>query len=119
MWPFRAAAFRRRARTIASDVRSSDLLGGCRPDHRNGINAATAVCTWHSVSPGSSPPELLPHPGQEQGAHAAHDQVTVQPLVPPAFVLTQPDLGLLVLEAALDVPAMMPSKSEVGWPGSG
>ena len=41
---------------------SHSFTGGLRLSHQNGISAAIAVCTWHSVSPGFSPPELLPHP---------------------------------------------------------
>ncbi len=51
----RARAFRRCARPISSAVRSSNLLGGLRPSHQNGISAATAVCTWHSVRSGFFP----------------------------------------------------------------
>ena len=41
----------------ADAVRSSNYFGGLRPSNQNGILAATAVCTWHSVSPGlPSPP---------------------------------------------------------------
>src|SRR5690348_12768913 len=95
VWLLRADAFRCRARMISSDVRSNNFLGGLRPNHQNGIMAAIAVCTWHSVSPGFFPPELLSHPRQEQVAHATEDQVTFQPPVTPALVLVQADLGLL------------------------
>ena len=74
-----ARAFRRCARLISAEVRSSSFLGGIRSNHQNGINAATAVWTWHSVSSGFFPPELLPHPRQEQVAHATQDQVAFQP----------------------------------------
>ena len=79
VWHRRARALRRCARSISADVRSSNLLGGLRFNHQNGISAATAVCTWHSVSSGVFPPELLPHSRQEQVAHAAQDQVAFQP----------------------------------------
>src|ERR1700730_12814904 len=98
VWQFRARPFLRCARTISSDVRSSSFFGGHRLNHQNGISAATAVCTWHSVSSRFFPPELLSHPRQEQVAHATEDQVAFQPLVTPALVLVQPDLGLLVLK---------------------
>src|SRR6476619_5274274 len=104
VWPFRAAALRRWARSIPAEVRSSSFFGARRLNHQNGIKAAIAVCTWHSVSSGFSPPELLPHPRQEQGTHATQDQVAFQPLVTPALVLVQPDLGLLVLKTAFDTP---------------
>ena len=87
VWHRRARALRRCARWISSDVRSSDFLGGLRSNHQNGINAATAVCTWHTVRSGLFPPELLPHTRQERVTDAAQDQVPFQPPVPPALVL--------------------------------
>src|SRR5260221_10565647 len=101
VWHFRARAFRRRARSISAAVRSRSFFGGNRPSHQNGISAATAVCTWHSVDPGFFPPELLTHPRQEQVAHATEDQVPFEPLVAPALVLIEADFRLLILEAAL------------------
>src|SRR3954467_8376935 len=101
VWHRRASALRRCVLFISSDVRSSSLVGGDRSNHQNGINAATAVCTWHSVSPGLFPPELLPYLRQEQVADATQDQVASQPPVPPALVLVEPDLTLLVLETPL------------------
>src|SRR3954462_8130442 len=98
VWLFRAAAFRRRARSISAAARSSNCFGGRRLSHQHGLMAAIAVCTWHSVSPGFFPPDLLPHPRKEQVAHPTEDQVAFQPPVPPPLVLVQPDLGLLVLE---------------------
>ena len=50
VWPFRAAALRRWARSIFAEVRSSNSFGGDRFNHQNGINAATAVWIWHSVN---------------------------------------------------------------------
>ena len=119
VWLFRAAAFLTCVRSISAAVRSNFFIEGHRPSHQYGINAAIAVCTWHSVNSGFSPPELFSHPRQEQVAHAAQDQVAFPPLVTTSFILVQPDLRFLALEATLDVPAIMPSKSEVGWPGSG
>src|SRR5881275_2141617 len=105
VWPFRAAASRRLARLISAEVRSISFTGGLRSSHQNGISAATAVCTWHSVSPGFFPPELLPHPRQEQVTHTAQDQVAFQPLVTSPLVLIQADLALLVFETTLHPPA--------------
>src|SRR5512135_1680492 len=104
MWLFRAMAFLCCVLSIPADVRSSNFLGGHRFNHQNGISAATAVCTWHSVNSGFFSPELLPHPRQEQVADHAQDQVAFQPLIAPALVLVQSDLALLVLEAALHAP---------------
>ena len=36
--------FRRCARVISAEVRSSNAFGGDTLNHQNGINAATAVC---------------------------------------------------------------------------
>src|SRR5437763_3932574 len=105
VWHRRAKAFRRCVRSISPHVRSSNFFGGLRSSHQNGINAATAVCTWHSVSPGFFPPVLLPHSRQEQVAHAAQDQVASQPPVTPPLILIQSDLALLVFEATLHRPA--------------
>src|SRR5438309_6437378 len=105
VWHRRATAPRHCARSISADVRSSNAFGGLRLNHQNGINAATAVCTWHSVSSGFSPPELLPHPRQEQVTDATEDQVAFQTPVASALVLVQPDLGFLVFKTALDPPS--------------
>jgi len=104
VWLFLAEAFRRLARSISAAVRSSNLLEGRWPSHQYGINAANPVCTWHSVSPGFFPPELLSHPREEQIAHATEHQVASQTLVTPALVLVQADLRLLILETAFDPP---------------
>src|SRR4051794_11053025 len=98
VWLLRAAAFLLCVRAISSAVRSNNFFDGRWSSHQYGISAAIAVCTWHSVNSGFSPPELLSHPRQEQVAHATQDQVTFQSLVPASFILVQPDLALLVLE---------------------
>src|SRR5450432_1569963 len=104
VWQRRARALRPRVRPVSAAVRSRSALGGLMLNHQNGIKAATAVCTWHSVSSRFFPPELLPHPRQEQVTDATEDQVAFQTPVASALVLVQPDLGLLVLETALDPP---------------
>src|SRR5450755_2066991 len=104
VWQRRARALRPRVRPISAAVRSRSALGGLRFNHQNGIKAATAVCTWHSVRPGFSPPELQPRPRQEQVAYTAQDQVAFQAPVTPPLVLVQADLGLLVLETPLHSP---------------
>src|ERR1700689_5930967 len=104
VWHRFARAFRRCARSISAEVRSSSFRGGLRPNHQNGISAATAVWIWHSVSSGFFPPELLSHPRQEQVADATEDQVAFRPLIAPALILVQADLGFLVLETPLDAP---------------
>ena len=65
VWHLRAKAFLRWARSISSDVRSSNFLGSRRLSHQNGINAAIAVWTWHSVNSEFFPPEFMARPRQE------------------------------------------------------
>src|SRR4051812_44322888 len=105
VWLVRAAAFLTCVRPISAAVRSSFFSVGRWHSHQYGIIAAIAVCTWHSVNSGFFPPELLSHPRQEQVAHAAQDQVSFQTPITASFILVQPDLALLVLEATLDSPA--------------
>src|SRR3954447_20809392 len=112
VWLLRAAAFLTCVRSISAAVLSSSFSEGRWPSHQLGISAAIAVCTWHSVSSGFPPPELLSHPRQEQVAHAAQDQVTFQAPVSPAFILVQPDLALLVLETTLDSPTREPHQQQ-------
>ncbi len=104
VWHFLVSAFLCCVRSISAEVRTNSFFGGVMLNHQNGISAAIAVCTWHSVSSGFFPPELLTNPRQEQVAYATEDQMAFQPLVAPPLVLVQADLGLLVLETALDAP---------------
>src|ERR1700722_10442038 len=104
MWLVRAAALRRWVRLILAAVRSSTSFTGETCHHQKGISAATAVWIWHSVRSGFFPPELLPHPRQEQVADAAQNQVAFQTLVASALVLIQADLAFLVLKTALHAP---------------
>src|SRR5512135_523667 len=112
VWHVRARAFRRCARWSFAAVRSRRFFGGHWPSHQYGIQAAIASCTWHSVSSDFFPPELPTHPRQEQGADRAECQVTLQAHVPPAFVVIQPDLSLLVLEATLHTPPREPNQQQ-------
>src|SRR5262245_24776039 len=73
--------------------------------HQLRTTAAIAVCTWQTVSSGFFPPQVLMDPRQEQVAHRREDQVTLQALIPSAFVVVQPQLAFLVLETTLDAPA--------------
>src|SRR4051794_40328644 len=86
VWLFLAAAFLTCVRWISSAVRSNNFFDGRWSSHQDGISAAIAVCTWHSVNSGFSPPELLSHPRQEQVAHATQDQVPFQPLITTTFI---------------------------------
>src|SRR6476469_7080056 len=104
VWHRRASALRRCARTIFSEVRFTNACGGLRFNHQNGISAATAVWTWHSVRSGFFPPEVLSHSRQEQVAGATQDQVSFQSSVAPTLILVQTDLTFLVLETSLHSP---------------
>lgn len=116
VWHFRAVAFRRCVRASSATVRSISFADGRCSSHQYGINTPSAVCTWHSVSSGFSPPEFLPHPRQEQVADGTQSQMAFQPHILATLVVIQADFALLVLEATLDATVIMPPKVEVGWP---
>src|SRR5512142_3224488 len=106
VWLFRAWAFRRCAHRIFLAAFASSFSFDRREDiPQQRTNAASAVCSWQTVSSGFFPPEFLAHPRQEQVAHRREDQVSLQPQVTPALVLVQPDLALLVLKTTLHAPA--------------
>jgi hypothetical protein len=87
VWLFRADAFLFCVRSISAAVRSNSFFEGRSSNHQLGINAAIAVCTWHSVNSRFFPPEFLSHSRQEQVTDATQDQVTFQSLVTPTFIL--------------------------------
>src|SRR5215210_3853218 len=105
VWLLRAVALRRCVLCNSAAVRSSSFFEGRSFSHQQGINAAIAVCTWHSVSSGFFPPEFLTHPRQEQIADRAEDQMAFQPLITSALVMVQAHLPLLVLKTTLHAPA--------------
>src|ERR1043165_2920598 len=92
-WLFRATTILCWVLWISAAVRSTNLAEGRWSSHQYGINAAIAVCTWHSVNSGFFPPELLTRPCQEQVADGTQGQVAFQPHVTSAFVVIQPDLA--------------------------
>src|SRR5512135_329737 len=97
-WLLRARALRRCAQVIFRAAVASSFSRDRREDNpQQRTNAATAVCSWQTVSPGVVPPPFLPHSRQEQVAHRRDDQVAFQSPVAAALVLVQPDLALLVL----------------------
>src|SRR6516164_1119110 len=105
-WHLRASAFRTWAQVIFLAALASSFSFDWRDDNPEPwIRAATAVWSWQTVSSGFFPRPFLPHPGQEQVAHATEDQVTFQAQVPSPLILIQPDLALLILEAAFDSPS--------------
>src|SRR5258706_15186654 len=67
--------------------------------------ASTARLTWHAVHSGFFPPQDLVRLGQEQEADGGEDQVSLERPIVSNFEVIQSDLTLVVLEAALDVPA--------------
>src|SRR4051812_36592559 len=104
VWLLRAVALRRCFLCNSAAVRSRSFVEGRSSSHQDGINAAIAVCTWHSVSSGFFPPEFLTHPRQEQIADGAEDQMAFQALVPSALVVVQAHFPLLILKATLHAP---------------
>src|SRR5947208_3163316 len=104
-WLVRAIALRRCVRCSSAAVRSTNWGDGRWSSHQYGINAARAVCTWHSVNSGFSPPEVLAGAGQEQVADGAERQVPFQSHIAAAFVVVQAYLAFAVLETAFDPPA--------------
>ena len=106
VWLLRATALRRWCHAIflaAFASNFSSARGDDKPQER--ISAATAVCSWQTVSSGFSPPLFLSHPRQEQVAHRRQNQVAFQSQVTAAFVLIQADLTLLVFKATFHTPA--------------
>src|SRR5205823_5937603 len=85
VWHVRAHAIRLCVLCSSAAVRSINTSDGSSSSHQLGINAAMAVCTWHSVNSGFFPPELLPHPRQEQVTHRTQDQMAFQTQVTPAL----------------------------------
>src|ERR1700682_4179430 len=104
LWLLRAAAILCCALWISAAVRSTSFAEGRWSSHQLGINAAIAVCTWHSVSSGFFPPAFLTDARQEQIADRAQDQVAFESHIATAFVVIHSDLSLVVLEATLHPP---------------
>src|SRR5512135_2528025 len=105
-WLLRARALRRCAQLIFLAALASSFSCDGRDDNpQQRTSAATAVCSWQTVSSGFFPPEFLAHPRQQQVTHRRENQVALQPRVTPALILVQADLALLVLETAFHTPA--------------
>src|SRR4051812_26240977 len=64
--------------------------------HHDRIKIAIAVCNWHTVNSGFSPP-FLPHLGQKQVTHRRQKQVSFQSQVASSLVLIQANFALLIL----------------------
>src|SRR6266511_5784446 len=105
VWLTRAAAFRLCVYPMRSAVRSSSRCPALLPSPHDCTNAAAAARTWHTVTSGFFPPQPLSHPRAKQVRQRRQPLVPQQPLVIPPFVVVEAQLGLLVLEAALLVPA--------------
>src|SRR5512142_970729 len=113
-WLLRARAFRRCAQLIFLAALASSFSCDGRDDNpQQRTSAATAVCSWQTVSSGFFPPEFLAHPRQEQVTHRRENQVALQPQVTPALILVQADLALLVLETAFHTPAREGDQQQV------
>ena len=104
-WLLRASAFRFSAQVIFLAALASTFSFDRREDKPQAwTKAATAVWSWQTVSSGFFPRPFLPHPRQEQVTHATEDEVTFQAQIPSSLILVQPDLALLILEAAFHSP---------------
>jgi hypothetical protein len=110
VWLRRAAAFRRCARAIRRPARSSSRAAALRPSTQDCTSAAAAVRTWHTVRSGFFPPPPLRDPRQEELRHRRQRVMPEQPDVRPPLVVVQAQFRLAVLKAALNGPAIMPSK---------
>src|SRR5437773_9603364 len=74
-------------------------------NHKLLTTAATAVCTWQTVSSGFFPPQVLVDLGQEKMAHGAEDQMAFQTQVQAALIMIQAQFPFLILKTTLDAPA--------------
>ena len=104
VWLLRATALRRWCHAIflaALASSFSSARGDDKPQERT--NAATAVCTWHTVSSGFSPPSSC-RTATGTGSSPTTGSSGVSIPVAPALVLIQADLALLVLEATFHTP---------------
>src|SRR6516164_2533417 len=105
-WLLRASAFRCSAQVIFLAALASSFSFDRREHNPQACTrAATAVWSWQTVSSGFFPRPFLPHPRQDQVANATEDQVTFQVQIPSSLILIQPNLALLILEAAFHPPA--------------
>jgi hypothetical protein len=116
-WLSRASAFSRCARALVRAACSANSFAAV-PKLNPSTNAAAAVRTWHTVSSGFFPPKLVSNFGKYQKAYRTDDLVALQSEVTATFPVVKAQLRLTVFKAPLEVPAIIPSKSAVGWPGS-
>src|SRR5205823_4797673 len=66
--------------------------------------AAIAMRTWHTVSSGFFPPKVRVDPRQKQVTYRRDNHVSLQALIPSAFVVIQAEFAFFIFEAALDTP---------------
>src|SRR5512142_1739068 len=112
-WLCRAWALRRCAHVIFLTAFASSFSFDRRDDNpHERTSAASAVCSWQTVSSGLFSPPFLTHTCQEQVAHRRQDQVTLQPQIASPLVLVQPDLAFVVLKATLHPPARRRPEAE-------
>src|SRR5258708_5872025 len=102
VWLLRACTRRFCVYRISSAACSYRRLQARPECHQLRTTAAIAVRNWQTVSSGFFPPKVLMNPRQEQVTHRRQNQVALQALVTPTFVMVQAQLALLILKAALD-----------------
>lgn len=74
------------------------------PSDQERTTAAAAMRTWHTVSSGFFPPQLLLDLRQEQVTHGGYRLMAFQPQVGTSLEVVEAQFRLLILEAAFDVP---------------
>src|SRR5271166_6573088 len=104
VWLRRACTLRV-CRYSNSDTVCSSNRAPTRPEsHILLTTAAIAMRTWQTVNSGFFPPEVLVDLCQEQVAYPRDDHVSLQTLIPSAFVVIQAEFTFFIFKAAFDAP---------------
>src|SRR5947209_1559565 len=102
VWLRRACALRLCRYTNSVAVSSSSRAPTRPESHILRTTAAIAMRTWHTVNSRFFPPKVRVDLCQEQVAYRRDDQVSLQSLIPSAFVVIQAQLAFFIFKAALD-----------------
>src|SRR5439155_1743766 len=101
---------------MTSSSYSSSLLPRCRRSQRR-LTTLSARHTCSRVSSGFFFPQPIRVLGDEPHCYQAQAQVSQQRCVVPSLEIQEAQIRLGQAETVLDLPAILPSKREVGWPG--
>ena len=104
VWLLRACAFLVCAHWISSAAWAYRVVDWRLLSHSERTTAVIAVCTWHTVNSGFSPPQLLMNGGQKQIADSAQHQMAFEPDPAASFVVVESDFSFLVFKAAFNPP---------------